>query len=65
MLHADSFALGDSMSALEMMDPKMDAGLLNPSVVPAGSARCPALNLREHLRGCPLRPLRLPRVQRR
>lgn len=36
MLHADSFALGDSMSALEMMDPKMDAGLLNPTVIPAG-----------------------------
>ncbi|KAJ1478600.1 Mak10 subunit, NatC N-terminal acetyltransferase-domain-containing protein [Baffinella frigidus] len=35
MLHADSFALGDSMSALEMMDPKMDAGLLNPTVIPA------------------------------
>ena len=32
MLHADSFHLGDSMSALEMMDPKMDAGLVNPSV---------------------------------
>ena len=39
MLHADSFNLGDSMSALEMMDPKMDAGVTNErnkSVVPAG-----------------------------
>eukprot|EP00288_Rhodomonas_lens_P006601 CAMPEP_0177722806 /NCGR_PEP_ID=MMETSP0484_2-20121128/17876_1 /TAXON_ID=354590 /ORGANISM="Rhodomonas lens, Strain RHODO" /LENGTH=197 /DNA_ID=CAMNT_0019235201 /DNA_START=84 /DNA_END=674 /DNA_ORIENTATION=- len=35
MLHAESFNLGDSMSALEMMDPKMDAGLLNPDVIPA------------------------------
>eukprot|EP00960_Hanusia_phi_P068185 766781-Hanusia_phi.AAC.1 len=35
MLHADSFNLGDSMSALEMMDPKMDAGLVNPDVVAA------------------------------
>ncbi|EKX36279.1 hypothetical protein GUITHDRAFT_145852 [Guillardia theta CCMP2712] len=35
MLHADSFNLGDSMSALEMMDPKMDAGLVNPDVVSA------------------------------
>ena len=38
MLHADSFNLGDSMSALEMMDPKMDAGVINEknvSVVPA------------------------------
>jgi hypothetical protein len=32
MMHADSFQLGDSMSALEMMDPKMDAGLVNPRV---------------------------------
>jgi len=39
MLHADSFALGDSMSALEMMDPKMDAGLLNSGVIPAGLSR--------------------------
>jgi hypothetical protein len=39
MLHADSFNLGDSMSALEMMDPKMDAGVINEknkSTVPAG-----------------------------
>ena len=39
MLHADSFNLGDSMSALEMMDPKMDAGVINEknkSIVPAG-----------------------------
>ena len=39
MFHADSFNLADSMSALEMMDPKMDAGLVtdeNRSVVPAG-----------------------------
>ena len=37
-MHADSFNLGDSMSALEMMDPKMDAGVINEknvSVVPA------------------------------
>jgi hypothetical protein len=42
MLHADSFHLGDSMSALEMMDPKMDAGVINAknaSVIPAGA--CP------------------------
>jgi hypothetical protein len=32
MMHADSFHLGDSMSALELMDPKMDAGLVNPAV---------------------------------
>lgn len=39
MLHADSFNLGDSMSALELMDPKMDAGVTcekNKSVVAAG-----------------------------
>ena len=36
MLHADSFQLCDSMSALEMMDPKMDAGVANNSVKPAG-----------------------------
>eukprot|EP00292_Cryptomonas_paramecium_P032256 CAMPEP_0113674926 /NCGR_PEP_ID=MMETSP0038_2-20120614/7713_1 /TAXON_ID=2898 /ORGANISM="Cryptomonas paramecium" /LENGTH=81 /DNA_ID=CAMNT_0000591607 /DNA_START=127 /DNA_END=368 /DNA_ORIENTATION=+ /assembly_acc=CAM_ASM_000170 len=35
MLHADSFQLGDSMSALEMMDPKMDAGLVNPNITSA------------------------------
>jgi hypothetical protein len=39
MLHADSFNLGDSMSALEMMDPKMDAGLPNSSVKQAGAYR--------------------------
>ena len=42
MLHADSFHLGDSMSALEMMDPKMDAGVINAknaTVIPAGA--CP------------------------
>lgn len=41
MLHADSFNLADSMSALEMMDPKMDAGVINDRnkhVIPAGSA---------------------------
>ena len=32
MMHSDSFQLGDSMSALELMDPKMDAGLVNPAV---------------------------------
>ena len=40
MLHADSFNLGDSMSALEMMDPKMDAGVINAknaSVIPVGA----------------------------
>lgn len=37
MLHADSFSLGDSMSALEMMDPKMDAGVLDDRVKPAGA----------------------------
>lgn len=39
MLHADSFNLGDSMSALELMDPKMDAGVVNDknrSVIAAG-----------------------------
>eukprot|EP00281_Chroomonas_sp_CCMP1168_P015280 CAMPEP_0206213614 /NCGR_PEP_ID=MMETSP0047_2-20121206/1217_1 /ASSEMBLY_ACC=CAM_ASM_000192 /TAXON_ID=195065 /ORGANISM="Chroomonas mesostigmatica_cf, Strain CCMP1168" /LENGTH=757 /DNA_ID=CAMNT_0053635777 /DNA_START=358 /DNA_END=2631 /DNA_ORIENTATION=+ len=35
MLHADTFNLSDSMSALEMMDPKMDAGVLNEEVKPA------------------------------
>jgi len=38
MMHADSFNLGDSMSALEMMDPKMDAGVVNEKnkyVIPA------------------------------
>ena len=46
MLHADSFHLGDSMSALEMMDPKMDAGVINAknaSVIPAGA--CPRSSL--------------------
>ena len=38
MMHADSFNLSDSMSALEMMDPKMDAGVVNEKnkyVIPA------------------------------
>jgi hypothetical protein len=36
MLHSQSFNLGDSMSALEMMDPKMDAAVLSGHVKPAG-----------------------------
>ena len=57
MLHADSFQLGDSMSALEMMDPKMDAGLLNPGVIPAGLPRpyaeCRVPSLRSAPLPCP------------
>lgn len=44
MLHADSFNLSDSMSALEMMDPKMDAGVLKEDVKPAGVTK-PSLPL--------------------
>jgi len=51
MLHADSFNLGDSMSALEMMDPKMDAGVINEknaSVIPVGA--CPSTSRRPRAR---------------
>ena len=52
MLHADSFNLADSMSALEMMDPKMDAGVINDKnkhVIPAGSVPSPRRSYAEVL----------------
>jgi hypothetical protein len=50
MLHSQSFNLGDSMSALEMMDPKMDAAVLTGHVKPAGEV-CVSVHELKNKRG--------------
>ena len=51
MLHADDFVLEGAMTAVELFDPKMDAGVINEknaSVIPVGA--CPSTSRRPRAR---------------